>query len=255
MLDKIRNQYTGANIAILGSAPSVKRFQRNEDIVIGVNGAGQLLQPNDIFLSGDQSAHTRSWFLDLDARIQCILKPHAAIYSERFFPEKIREQFVSAYEAYMDANPERVIETELGLRFTPSSDEVIQSLFTHLPDPIDPHLVMPIKGSGSKPVPISRSHQAQINSGGTSSCLALQIANVMGAREIHLYGIEFSNDITKNKPYQGRNYFYNANPGETGMTSSSQRKFMDDIISQVLEGGTKVISHGPTKLENSYKAD
>jgi len=66
MINKLRDMYLGKSIAVLGSAPSIKLFQRLEDIIIGVNGAGKLLQKSDYFLSADQAAHKRSWFLELD---------------------------------------------------------------------------------------------------------------------------------------------------------------------------------------------
>ena len=53
--------------------------------------------------------------------------------------------------------------------------------------------------------------------------------------------------------YSGNNYFYEAKISETGMTLPEQREFFDDIITKVMNSGTKVISHGPTKLENSIK--
>ena len=99
MINKLRQLNKDKSIAILGSAPSVKLFERKEDVTIGVNGAGQLLRGSDIFVSGDERAHTRSWFLDLPDSITCILRPQAAIYSSRFYPDyNTRSKFISFYE-------------------------------------------------------------------------------------------------------------------------------------------------------------
>ncbi|MFH1376333.1 MAG: hypothetical protein ABIH25_01730 [Candidatus Woesearchaeota archaeon] len=256
MLDKVRNIYYGTEIAVLGSAPSVMIFNRGEDIVIGVNGAGYLLHGRDIFLSGDQAAHTRSWFLDLDEDVQCIIKPHSAIYSPKFYPdEKIRNKFINEYEKYMDEKPSLVKTTELGLRWVSSRDEHINNLFLQLPSPSEPHLLMHYIAGSKNPVPVSRRHQKAINVGGTSACMALQVAHVMGASSIHLYGVEFSNEVSSDSSYYGGNYFYKPKLGETGRTLPSQREFMDRIILETMAEGTRVFSHGPTALENTFKVE
>ena len=254
MLKTLKDKYHGKSIAVLGSAPSVTLFNKKQDITIGVNGAGQLLVPGDLFISMDEVANTRSWFKELPKDIQSILRPHAAIYSSRFYPDKkLRERFIRGYQRLIDLYPDiafdkQVYRIALPISAKPNA-KVIDDLFSEksLREPVKPHLIFRTIVNNE---PISRD-QSQVNYGGTSACVALQVAHVTGAKEVHLYGVEFSNPTTGH--YSGNRYFYKPKPNETGMTSDGQRKYMDFVISQIILQGTNVFSHGPTNLENSIK--
>jgi len=87
----------------------------------------------------------------------------------------------------------------------------------------------------------------ELRSGATSSGGALQIAFLMGAREIHLYGVEFTN---QGKPYQGSNYFYSDSSSEGGHTDDGQRLAMEILLENVQAYGVQVFHYGPTKLRN-----
>ncbi|MBR9683744.1 hypothetical protein GOV03_04355 [Candidatus Woesearchaeota archaeon] len=251
MLDQLKDLYHNKSIAVLGSAPSVKLFNHQEHRAIGVNGAGCLLTDNDFFFSGDQIAYQRSWFTELPDEVTCILLPTAAIYSPKFYPnDEVRNSLIQVYESYMDRHPEEVFWKEgQGIRCVLPGNEYIDDFFSQIVEPAKPHLIL---RDISTTELISRD-QKLINFGGTSACMALQIAYVMGAREIHLYGIEFSNPVEPDSPYQGDNYFYTPKEGETGMTGWSQRIVMDYVIEEIIQQGTPVISHGPTNLENSIQ--
>jgi len=111
-----------------------------------------------------------------------------------------------------------------------------------IPVPSKPHLIL---RHVSKTEPIMR-NQKTLNSGGTSVGVAMQLAYVMGASEIHLYGVEFSN-------VKGNNYFYNVQTGETGATPEDKMRRMDEMIVEIISQGTQVFSHGFTNLKNSIK--
>jgi hypothetical protein len=87
----------------------------------------------------------------------------------------------------------------------------------------------------------------RLRSGGTSAGGALQIAFLMGAKEIHLYGVEFTN---QGVPYKNLNYFYQGELREGGHTDSTQQMVMEELIQIVQEQGVKVFHHGHTKLKN-----
>ena len=118
--------YEGKSIAILGSAPSLlDYFKREQEVVIGVNGASQVLRGGDIFLSADEIAFFRSWFRVLDG-VMCIVRPHSAIYSSKFYPdEEVRSKLVEKWENYMDKHLDDVF-YKLDLRTL-----IIQNDFTH----------------------------------------------------------------------------------------------------------------------------
>ncbi|MBU0665883.1 MAG: hypothetical protein ABIC91_03285 [Nanoarchaeota archaeon] len=251
MLDKFRDLHQGEDFAVIGSAPSALLFKRNETKAIGVNGAGKLLQSDDYFISGDEATHTRSWFKGLDSDVHCILRPHTAIYSEKFYPnKKLREDMIRVYETYMDKNPNIThFKKGQGLRCILPGNEFIDYYFSKIPEPAKNHYLIR-KVTSDEPV---SKYQTSINVGGTSACMAVQVAFIMGAKNIHLYGVEFSNEITSGEEYKGSNYFYKPEENETGMTLPSQRVFLDDIIKQVINKGVPVYSHGPTKLKETIK--
>ena len=283
MIDVLRGEYEGQSIAVLGSAPSVTSFERREDMVIGINGAASLLRKGDLFFSCDEIINTRSYFNDMSEGIQCLVRPHAAIYSPRLYPdETIRTKFIGEYERFIQEilsenpkmyqkvmnDPEILVKTigeTIALKqggpwvvfpadYSPRA-QTIDDLFADgsLPDPTFPHLIMREIFQYLPESVISR-NQRHLFYNGTSTSGAIQLANLMGAREIHLYGVEFSNQ-THDGRATGTNYFYDAKKGETGMTNESQRGIMDEVIRKIREQGTEVFSHGPTNLKNSIRAD
>lgn len=242
MIEKIKNIHKGKSIAVLGSSPSVELYNQKEDFAIGVNGAGELLSINDYFLSGDEQAHQRLWFKELSNDITCILRAHSAIYVDRFYPNQESSQSIKEYETHMDNFPNEVITRSDGFRFLPSWQNTFMFDFLkEVPDPVSSHLI--IRNISREEI-IGR-NQKYLNTGGTSAAMAMQTAYLMGAKEIHLYGVEFSNP-------SGNNYFNNKS---LGLTTDSQRKNMDEMIFQTKNAGVKVYSHGPTNLENSIKVD
>ena len=126
-----------------------------------------------------------------------------------------------------------------------------------LPDVVKPHFVIRRAVQGEL---LSR-NQKVLNWGGTSTCMATQLAYIMGASEVHLYGVEFSNDVTnshladvKNSDYSGSKYFYEPKLNETGRILPSQRLFFDRIIHFLKnKGGMPIYSHGFTNLQETIK--
>ena len=254
MLNEVRGTYEGKKVAILGSGPSLTDFfERNEDLVIGVNGAGQLLECGDYFFSADQAAHLRSWFLDLSPGVISTLRCISAIYSDSFFSDKQRIQpFIDEYENYMREHPEFVKPTahpEVSYIGAGTGGAWWLDAFgKRVPEPRYPNLMLRTI-TKNEPVGLN---QRTINSGGTSSAGAMQMAAVLGAKEIHLYGVEFSNDTSEKT--HGKNYFYEPASGELGKTTDKQLANMDGMVDELMNQNILVFSHGPTRLENTIKA-
>lgn len=251
MIQKLIDAYIGKSFAVLGSAPSVSRFKRLEDIVIGVNGAGKLLQPGDFFLSGDERSYARSWFLDLSPHIHCVIRTPAAVFSDRFYPvSSVSSSLMKSYQKIMEDHPEEFREVQ-GFKLPADiHSTLLNNYFLSMPEPSPGDYLIRTVGNSEE---VSKGQK--LNVGGTSSCMALQLAYIMGAREIHLYGIEFSNEVGPSAPYSGDKYFYQPAPGECGMTMVSQRLFMDNVISSIMAKDIPVFSHGPTKLHNTIKVE
>ena len=252
MLAQVRGIHHGKSIAVLGSGPSVHLFRRKEDVVIGVNGAGSLLQKGDYLFSQDERAYMRSWFLDLPCGIACVLKPTAAMYSEWFYPdETVRKRLIGFFEDYMRKNPSEVYVKEDGFRVVKPGNPIIDAFQAAFPLPQPPHLILRKLVYEQE---ISRDMNALIKKG-TSACGATQLAYVMGADSIHLYGVQFTNDAAGNpNSYTGANYFYCPKEGEKGRTTSEQMEIMDGIIATIIGLGTPVYSYGYTRLQNTIKA-
>jgi hypothetical protein len=253
MLQEMRELYNGKSFAVLGSAPSLRLYSGNQDIAIGVNGAGKILTEQDIFLSMYKGTHFSSWFKELARGIRCILRPHSAMYSKRFFPsDDFRLKMIEKNERFMDSHPNQVrheeLESEL-VRYVSKEYEPRKDFLKDFPSPAEPHFVIREIDTSS---PVTKDI-TKINPAGTSSCTAMQIAYLMGASEIHLYGIEFSNDVPDPNDFNGDNYFTTPKKGETGRTLPKHREDMDAMILEIISQGIPIISHGPTRLENSEK--
>ncbi|MFA4982903.1 MAG: hypothetical protein WC588_01675 [Candidatus Micrarchaeia archaeon] len=252
MLAHVRNIHAGKSFAVLGSGPSVSLFQRKEDVVIGVNGAGQLLRSGDYLFSQDERACMRSWFTTLAPEVTCVLKATAAMRSERLYPDReIREGLIGIFESYVKSHPSEVRLNDDGFKTIRPGNPVIDAFQELFPIPKPPHMIVRFVNEQS----ISREMGSLIKKG-TSACGAMQLAYVMGASEIHLYGVQFTNDA-KGIPtsYSGTNYFYVPKPGEEGRTMEEQRIDMDGIASRISCLGAKVYSHGFTRLKNTIKMD
>jgi hypothetical protein len=276
----IRGKYRGASIAVLGSGPSLPHlFGRKEDVVIGVNGAGALLRLQDYFLSDDSAAPSKSWFQALDKRITMILTSGAAIRVPEFFPDqRMRDRLWHDYEGKVQAwlnfagvlrdslddygrtdNLQHPRKSSDGRYYLLPTHPFLEEFEKNLPSPELPHIILKYRSVNE---PLSR-EQIRLNMEGTSSHMALQIAYIMGAREIHLYGVEFSNTPENGKTHGSGNYYYKPELNELGMTLDAQLQTMDSTLKRINERGVVVYSHilsrtsekWNTRLTNSIKIE
>lgn len=266
----VRGQSQGISAAILGSSPSVDLYSRFEGVTIGVNGASSLLTEGDIFLSDDSAAPSKSWFRGLGGKpLTMALTAGAAIHVPAFFPdETIRNELISDYDnrvacwlsnvgqpEYVDCsqygrtdNLDRPRRSSDGRVYLPPTHPDLSEFEDSLPDHEPPHIVLKHRAINE---PISRD-QIRLNSEGTSVHVALQLAFIMGAAEIHLYGVDFSNPPIDGQRHSGSNYFYKAPPDEYGMTLPAQIETMDRTIAAIRELGTEVYSHISTAKRRGW---
>lgn len=246
MIERLKNTKKDQVIAIAASGPSVMEYDIHEhDYLIGVKMAGKLLKKGDLFLSADEKTHTRSWFKKLDPSLNKVMRAESAIYLEEFYPNiKIRNLLCNEYEALRDRMPNTIIELKDGYKKVyPGHNPYLDDFLENLP-PCDTNHFMINRMVQGEPI---GNNQKILNWGGTSSCVALQLAIIMGAREVHLYGVEFSND-------KGNNYFNKLDKNEAGYTTEGQKIFMDNIVYYTAKKlGIKVYSHGYTNLKNTIK--
>ena len=255
MLDHIRDKHPGSLIAIIGSAPSAIHFEdRGYDATVAVNGAAQLLHragSTQYFLSGDARATRASWYKRLPSDAIQILRPMAAIYSPTFIRSSTRRhELIRQWEDYLDTHPEEVRTIphrnvmESG-DIRPLRDLIFDNPFydTFLADMPDctPHIAFNVTES-----PGVLKTMNKLRGGATSAGCALHAAHIMGASEVHLYGVEMSN---LGIPYASGNYFYAPQQGETGGTSLAQIQKLNRLLADVASTGVTIRHFGPTNLE------
>jgi len=261
MLDKIRGKYPSSKIAIVASAPSALRYiDEGYQATIGVNGGGQLLDRSigdKYFFSADILAPYQSWYLKNPPNTTQIIRTLAAVFStEIYLKTKEREKAIRYVEEYLKINnldnifyygEESTFVHSLSkkLRNLTYMCPLHQKVFERFPPPKNANVVL---FTVNPYVKINQSMK-ELVSGGTSSGGALQIAFLMGATEIHLYGVEFTNQ--SDESYGSKNYFYKYQRiVEGGHTDEKQQSVMEKLIRTVKSYGVKVFHHGPTKLKN-----
>ncbi len=211
MLDAIRGKHQGSSISIIASGPSAILFNGSGDVSIGVNGAAVLGRHYNYFLYGDHRSHQNDWFgvrcSDVRIGARIVASMDKIMYPESRF-----------------ANIERIA--------VPAHKQYLAST---VPEPIAPHLIF--KYSTYKPKKVAY-NQRSLLCGGTIAGCAVQLAFLMGARQIDLYGCDFTHEYG--------HYFYQAN--RTGYVARSQLSIMNQILAEVRDYNIRVRVHGRTKL-------
>jgi hypothetical protein len=251
VLDKVRGIHQGKKIAILGTAPSLTLYSRAEAVTIGVNGASSILEPGDYFVANDTSSHLRSWFRDAPEGLVNIIRGSSAIQSSRLYPDdSSRAEIIRSYEKFLEQNQDLLVTLKDGVKIVDSL-QLQNEFFGTVPEPVPPHMIIRYMIHPSRGGKITRGCRDLVV-GGTVACIASQIAFHMGASEIHLYGVEFSNQVKVSEP-EGNNYFYRSANQEGGYTTNSQRRNFEEAISAIMGFGVPIFSHGPTNIENTIR--
>ena len=223
-LDAFRARHRGASVAVLGSSPTIGLYRGQEDVTIGVNGSAIALRDGhrmDYFMCGDRESPARRWFLASE-RFGAIrfVSSHVLPFDPLVIPgAKERQKLQGQLKAFVGAG-------NRDWRFRLKSYPIRTK-----------HSFFEYKHPWEQRV----SHrQRMFAKGGTISGMAVQMALVMGASSIHLYGCSF-------EPVDGVHYGYDS-AGELGQIKFWQPIGMDFILSQVLRLGVRVFAHGPTSL-------
>ncbi len=228
-IDKYRGIHKGTRIAVLGSSPTLSLYHNEEDIAIAVNGAPQALNKQskvDYFMCGDKDSYKRQWFLS----------------SQRFNATRIVSSFVLPFDEIIipDIQERKKLQKRL-MDFESTKESLIKFI-------LDDYILDSSHGFFYYSRPwnqeISRD-QKRFAKSCTITGVASQMALVMGAEEIHLYGCSFG-DV------KGNHYSYDAKD-EPGEIKPWQPTVMDFIIYQIIQQGVRVYSHGFTTLRMPEK--
>jgi hypothetical protein len=82
--------------------------------------------------------------------------------------------------------------------------------------------------------------QKKLCRGGTITGVAAQMAMIMGAKELHLYGCSFGDT--------GNGHYGYDHKGEPGGILNTHPVVMDYILSKIRDYGVDIYAHGPTNL-------
>lgn len=211
MIKTLHNIHVGASIAVVGSGPTAINFVESKtDISIGVNGAAKLGKHFNYFMCGDVKSPTYDWFNIDCSNVRVIAKMIASsdktLYPVDLFPNIARVAVVTAKQNTVK-----------------------------LPCPVEPHRTFTYKWYKLDRL---KKDMNYLMFGGTISCCAVQLAYVMGASRIVLYGCGFTS--------VGNHYFYHTR--RPGSISESQRATMSTVINEVRKRGVKVEIVGNTTL-------
>ena len=227
-LKGLRGVHKGERIAVLGSGPSLEMFSGEPKIAIAVNGASEIEQAYRYFICGDPESPRREWFYaSRNSSAVRIVSSFIAPFDEALYPDEgVRTQ----------------------LRQEGGFESGCRENYHYIPSvrPAAPHaffLYDPISVFDYRVLPISRD-QDRFLYGGTIAGVAVQLAFVMGASEIHLFGCSLDNE-------SGRNYCRLLSSTQTGRTIPSQVVGLSKIISAIESEGVPVIVHGRSRLKSS----
>lgn len=247
ILKDMQGIYDRKSIAILGPGPSAALYKGKEDVTIAVNGGVQLLGDEGYFLSMYKAIQFRSFFRKVSSKIIHILRPHSAIYSKVFYNKSDRQHFIQINNEYMEQHPEQ---TQLfnGNRFVSKEYEFMPHFLDELPGH---HLHLLVRRVQDN-IKISRD-QSMLTQQGSSSSTAIQLAFIMGAEQIHLYGVGFTyNEASSDK--EKSQYFYTPPASESGGPSLIKyKKDIDKIILAIMSENCMVFSHGYSTLDYTIK--
>ena len=209
MLKQLFQSAPDSKIAIIGSGPSAVQFDGNCDISIAVNGAAMLPTKFDYFMYGDRQAPERSWSQP-DCASRRVVAHHVAATDRLLYPE------VDFPDLERTARPQSANQTLL-------------------PPPAHPHLYFQYRPFDVDQ--ISRQNNFLMY-GGTISCCAVQLAYMMGASRLELFGCEFS--------HRDGNYFQKFS--HVGSVSDRQYQAMQSTLKKIRDEGVKVTAYGKSIL-------
>src|SRR3989338_10292781 len=231
MVNSIRGKHAGISVAVLGSSTTLGLFKGEQPISIAVNGAAKVVA-STYFVCADIRGSKRDWFYASPYTTTRIVSSYISPFDKLCFPspddrERLQRDLSDfLYNDYIDE------EELLHYIFTLmedsiSSNDCVYESFRPELIPCPPHLYFDYTKSGK--INVSKTQENIFRGGSVSGC-ALQIASIMSASEIHLYGCSFDND-------SGRNYAYAAPTDQHGEIKTHHHVNMDRIIEQIMLQG------------------
>jgi len=209
MIHKLWDKHVDSTVAVIGSGPSATMYNGQGDISIAVNGAALLGRRFTYYMVGDSLSFSYDWF-DIDCSDIRIIARIVAGKDYKLYPADMAVNRV-AVQAHK------------------------QHIVSDLPDPVPPHLIYNYAAYDPKGL---HKGMNSLMRGGTIACCAVQIAYLMGASKILLFGCPFT--------HSNGDYFYESS--RIGSICMSQRATMDDVLAIIRREEVAVSVYGPTTL-------
>jgi hypothetical protein len=196
MIQTLYNKHPHSTIAIVGSGPSALKYSHAEDIGIALNGALNLDADFDYFQGFDIGICARDYFYK-NTKPTRIIGVGLAPMDKILYPDATTRSVVRGHT---------IRETSLGL-------------------PTPPHLYFRYE---KKTTPNFNRHLQILSAAGNIVVCSIETALIMGADEIHLYGIDLSR----------RMYFYENVPHGSYIARVSD--YVNDQLSMCEDNGVVI---------------
>ncbi len=226
-INDFREIHKGKSFAVLGSSPTINLYRGEQDVSIAVNGSVMCdaVERADYFMAGDKDSAKRGWFeKSMDFADSRIIATFIAPFDHLVLSD---EEERSELQRLLEDDKVHQREPGGNIKFSPNFRNLVR-----------PHGIFEYADIWEEEI---CPDQQKLCRGGTISGVACQMALIMGASEVHLYGCSFGT------PEQGH-YGYN-NKNEPGGIRFDHPPTMDYILSRLVEHNVGVYSHGFTKLQ------
>ncbi len=213
-------------------------YDGKEDIAIAVNGAANTVKKYDVFMSGDRKATSRDWWIVSQQQEEVIrlISSYVAPFDEKLYPQ--HDDRVLLQERLAQFEQKTIVSQE------DSGLKNAHAYVYFVPDkqPVKPHAYFRFGGFGLPFVQDINKEQDALYWGGTIAGIALQTANIMGGKDIHIYGCTFMNAT-------GKNYFYTCSDDQKGSINDEQVMIMQASIDKIRTQGVKITIHGESAVQ------
>lgn len=234
MISSLRNIHNGKVFAILGSGPTLGLWRGKEDISIACNAASLHETPYHYFICSDYRSLRLFWYYSSKKHNAIrIIHSNLAIEDHILYPENyIRKDLINQRNFFISQSKSY-------------RNERIEGCYIPSTNPFEPHmwflkyflLMQEIPNFNCKKY-IFGNH---LFKGGSVSALGIQLAYLMGGREIHIYGCSQDNEDLFN------NYFKNKSSGITGQ---NEKIGFALLLNSLVEENVKITIHGYIKIKD-----
>lgn len=229
-MNELRGAHRGTRIAVLGSGPTLAMYAGQVDLAIAVNGAAHCEAPYQYFTCGDVNSPMQSWFY--------ASRKHSA--------RRIIASFLAPMDTilYPDIGAREAMLSDLASVTSTTAESTSLPPYEYIPSvaPSDGHRWFQYafrRNAFAEELVLEGVRTGRLLPGATIAGVALQMAAIMGASEVHLFGCSMDNDCGDNYLHRGMS---------SGSTKETQRVNFAAAIRAIRTIGVEVEIHGESRL-------